>query len=129
MPDLSLRDESEAMQDVGVDSWPGSTRETIFPLQARSRDDAMIRDTFLGIGQINPGWWNSMVAITTSSQASCRDQCANAGLRASLSGEIYITPCGGTKNVQCASFLGFISANRSARLILLDGDDGRPSAP
>ena len=98
---------------ISTESWP-SDRETIFPLQAAA-GYAMVRglfhhrDNLLVEGMSDYYYLHALAA-----------QCRATG-REALSGEIYITPCGGTKLVgQMASlFLG----QEVRPLVLLDGDE------
>lgn len=98
---------------ISIDGWP-KDRETIFPLQAAA-GYAMVRGLFhhkknvLVEGMADYLYLHSL-------NLHCR-----ARRRQSLSDDIYITPCGGTKNVGhiASLFLG----QKVRPVILLDGDD------
>lgn len=98
---------------VAVNGWP-KDRETIFPLQAAA-GYAMVRGLFqhkknvLVEGIADYLYLHSLNLI-------CR-----ATGRAALPDDIYVTPCGGTKNV---GHIASLFVGQEVRpLVLLDGDD------
>ena len=98
---------------ITAETWP-KDRETIFPLQAAA-GYAMIRGLFQHRKNVLVEGMSDFYYLHALS-----GQCVRTG-RTALSDDIYITPCGGTRNVgRLASlFLG----HEVRPLILLDGDD------
>ena len=98
---------------ITAETWP-EDRETIFPLQAGA-GYAMIRGLFQHQKNVLVEGMTDFYYLQALSQ-----QCARSG-RTALSDDIYITPCGGTKNV---GYLASLFLGHKARpLVLLDGDD------
>ena len=98
---------------ITAEEWPRD-RETIFPLQAAA-GYAMIRGLFQHRKNVLVEGMSDFYYLHALSH-----QCAMTG-RPSLSGDAYITPCGGTKYVgnMASLFLG----QEVRPLVLLDGDD------
>ena len=98
---------------ISIDGWP-KDRETIFPLQAAA-GYAMVRGLFQHKKNVLVEGMADYLYLH-SLNLHCR-----ARRRQSLSDDIYITPCGGTKNVGhiASLFLG----QKVRPVILLDGDD------
>ena len=98
---------------ITAETWP-KDRETIFPLQAAA-GYAMIRGLFRHRKNVLVEGMSDFYYLHALS-----GQCVRTG-RTALSDDIYITPCGGTRNVgRLASlFLG----HEVRPLVLLDGDD------
>lgn len=98
---------------ITVDGWP-KDRETIFPLQAAA-GYAMVRGLFqhkrnLLVEGMADYLYLHMLALL------CR-----ATGRTALPDDIYVTPCGGTKQV---GYLASLFLGQKVRpLVLLDGDD------
>ena len=98
---------------ITAETWP-EDRETIFPLQAAA-GYAMIRGLFQHGKNVLVEGMTDFYYLQALSQ-----QCAKSG-RMSLPDDIYITPCGGTKNV---GYLASLFLSHKVRpLVLLDGDD------
>lgn len=97
---------------VSIGNWP-SDRETIFPLQAAA-GYAMIKGLFQHKKNVLVEGLTDYLYLHTLSQ-----NCHATG-RQGLPEDIYITPCGGTKNVGhlAALFLG----HEVRPVVLLDGD-------
>ena len=101
---------------VSVGNWP-SDRDTIFPLQAAA-GYAMIKGLFQHRKNV------LVEGLTDYLYLHALSQHCHATSRQGLPEDIYITPCGGTKNVGhlAALFLG----HKVRPVVLLDGDkDGR----
>jgi hypothetical protein len=98
---------------VNVEGWP-KDRETIFPLQAAA-GYAMVRGLFQHKQNVLVEGMSDYYYLHALSH-QCR-----AAKKTCLPEDVYITPCGGTKNVgQIASlFLG----QEVRPIVLLDGDD------
>ena len=98
---------------ISIDGWP-KDRETIFPLQAAA-GYAMVRGLFQHKKNVLVEGMADYLYLH-SLNLHCRTRS-----RQSLSDDIYITPCGGTKNVGhiASLFLG----QKVRPVILLDGDD------
>ena len=98
---------------ISIDGWP-KDRETIFPLQAAA-GYAMVRGLFQHKKNVLVEGMADYLYLH-SLNLHCRTR-----RRQSLSDDIYITPCGGTKNVGhiASLFLG----QKVRPVILLDGDD------
>lgn len=98
---------------ISVETWP-KDRETIFPLQAAA-GYAMVRGLFQHKDNLLVEGMSDYYYLH-----ALRVQC-RASDRESLSDDIYITACGGTKNVGhiASLFLG----QEVRPLVLLDGDD------
>jgi hypothetical protein len=98
---------------VSIDGWPRD-RETIFPLQAAA-GYAMVRGLFQHKKNVLIEGMSDYLYLYTL------DLMCRATGRTSLPDEIYLTPCGGTKQVGhlAALFLG----QKVRPLVLLDGDD------
>jgi energy-coupling factor transporter ATP-binding protein EcfA2 len=98
---------------VSVDGWP-KDRETIFPLQAAA-GYAMIRGLFQHKQNVLVEGMSDYYYLHALSR-----QCLNSK-RNFLPEDIYITPCGGTKNVgyMASLFLG----QHVRPIVLLDGDE------
>ena len=98
---------------ITEESWP-EDRETIFPLQAAA-GYAMIQGLFAHRKNVLVEGMSDFYYLQVLSQ-----RCAQSG-RAALHGDIYITPCGGTRHVgrMASLFLG----HEVRPLVLLDGDD------
>jgi len=98
---------------VSVDGWP-KDRETIFPLQAAA-GYAMVRGLFQCKQNVLVEGMSDYYYLHSLSQ-----QCRNTK-RNSLPETIYITPCGGTKNV---GYMASLFLGQEVRpIVLLDGDD------
>ena len=98
---------------ITADEWP-KDRETIFPLQAAA-GYAMIRGLFQHRKNVLVEGMSDFYYLHALSQ-----QCERSG-RAALPKDIYITPCGGTKNV--GTIASLFLAQEVRPLVLLDGDD------
>ncbi len=98
---------------ITAETWP-EDRETIFPLQAAA-GYAMIRGLFQHRKNVLVEGMTDFYYLQALSQ-----QCAKSG-RMSLPDDIYITPCGGTKQVGHLASL-FLS-HKVRPVVLLDGDD------
>lgn len=98
---------------ISVDTWP-SDRETIFPLQAAA-GYAMVRGLFQHKKNVLVEGMSDYLYLHTL------DLLCRATGRTALPDNIYITPCGGTKQVGhiASLFLG----QKVRPLVLLDGDD------
>lgn len=98
---------------ISIDGWP-KDRETIFPLQAAA-GYAMVRGLLQDRKNVLVEGMTDYLYLH-SLNLHCR-----ALRRQSLPDDIYITPCGGTKNVGpiASLFLG----QEVRPVILLDGDD------
>jgi hypothetical protein len=98
---------------ITVDGWP-KDRETIFPLQAAA-GYAMVRGLFQHKKNVLVEGMADYLYLHTL------DLLCRATGRAALPNDIYVTPCGGTKQVGylAALFLG----QKVRPLVLLDGDD------
>ncbi len=98
---------------ITVDGWPRD-RETIFPLQAAA-GYAMVRGLFQHKKNVLVEGMADYLYLHTL------DLLCRATGRAALPDDIYVTPCGGTKQVGylAALFLG----QKVRPLVLLDGDD------
>jgi predicted ATPase len=98
---------------ITVDGWP-KDRETIFPLQAAA-GYAMVRGLFQHKKNVLVEGMADYLYLHTLNLL-CR-----ATGRGALPDDIYVTPCGGTKQVGylAALFLG----QKVRPLVLLDGDD------
>jgi predicted ATP-dependent endonuclease of OLD family len=108
-----VTEDSTGHSRISADTWP-KDRETIFPLQAAA-GYAMLRGLFHHKKNLLVEGMSDYYYLHALSQ-----QCRLKGL-VSLPEDIYIIPCGGTKNVGhlAALFLG----QEVRPLILLDGDD------
>lgn len=98
---------------ITAETWP-KDHETIFPLQAAA-GYAMVRGLFQNRKNVLVEGMSDFYYLHALSQ-----QCAKSG-RTSLPDDIYITPCGGTKNV--GHFASLFLGQKIRPLILLDGDD------
>ena len=98
---------------ITIGTWP-EDRETIFPLQAAA-GYAMIRGLFTHRRNVLVEGMSDFYYLQALSQ-----QCADSD-RAALPDDIYLTPCGGTKNVGMMASL-FLSHDVRP-LVILDGDD------
>ena len=98
---------------ITADEWP-KDRETIFPLQAAA-GYAMIRGLFQHRKNVLVEGMSDFYYLHALSQ-----QCAGSE-RTALPDDIYITPCGGTKNV--GTMASLFLAQEVRPLVLLDGDD------
>ena len=98
---------------ITVDGWP-KDRETIFPLQAAA-GYAMVRGLFQHKKNVLVEGMADYLYLYTL------DLLCRATGRPTLPDDIYVTPCGGTKQVGylAALFLG----QKVRPLVLLDGDD------
>jgi len=98
---------------VTIGEWP-SDRETIFPLQAAA-GYAMVRGLFQHRKNVLVEGMADYLYLYTL------DLLCRATGRTTLPDDIYVTPCGGTKQVGhlAALFLG----QKVRPLVLLDGDD------
>ena len=98
---------------ISVETWPND-RETIFPLQAAA-GYAMVRGLFQHKKNLLVEGMSDYYYIHALAQ-----QCSSTG-RQSLPDDIYITPCGGTKNV---GYIASLFLGQEVRpLVLLVGDD------
>ena len=98
---------------VTTEEWP-ENRDTIFPLQAAA-GYAMIQSLFAHRKNVLVEGLSDFYYLHALSQ-----QCSATG-RATLPEDIYITPCGGVRNV---SRLASLFLGHDARpLVILDGDD------
>lgn len=108
-----VEDESGHSRISTGDTWP-SDRETIFPLQAAA-GYAMVRGLFQRKKNVLVEGMADYLYLYTLS-AACRE----TG-RESLPDEIYITPCGGTKNV---GYIASLFMGHQVRpVVILDADD------
>lgn len=98
---------------ITIDSWPRD-RETIFPLQAAA-GYAMVRGLFQHKKNVLVEGMSDYLYLYTL------DLLCRATGRNTLPEEIYVTPCGGTKQVGNIASL-FLGQNVRP-LVLLDGDD------
>lgn len=98
---------------ISVETWP-KDRETIFPLQAAA-GYAMVRGLFQHRRNVLVEGMSDYYYLHALSQ-----QCA-AAKRTCLSGDIYVTACGGTKLV--GQFASLFLGQEVRPLVLLDGDD------
>ena len=97
---------------ISVGTWPAD-RETIFPLQAAA-GYAMVRGLFQHRDNLLVEGMSDYYYLHALS-----GQCRESG-REALADGIYITPCGGTKNV---GYIASLFLGQQVRpLILLDGD-------
>lgn len=108
-----VTEDSTGHSRVTIDGWP-KDRETIFPLQAAA-GYAMVRGLFQHKKNMLVEGMSDYLYLHTLSLL-----CRAAG-RSALPDDIYITPCGGTKQVGhiASLFLG----QEVRPLVLLDGDD------
>ena len=98
---------------VSVDGWPAD-RETIFPLQAAA-GYAMLRGLFQHHQNVLVEGMSDYLFLHALSL-----QCAATGKK-SLPADVYIIPCGGTKNV---GHLASLFLGQEVRpVVLLDGDE------
>ncbi len=98
---------------ISIDGWP-KDRETIFPLQAAA-GYAMVRGLFQHKKNVLVEGMADYLYLH-----SLNLHCRTLG-RQSLPDDIYITPCGGTKNV---GYIASLFLGQKVRpVILLDGDD------
>jgi predicted ATP-dependent endonuclease of OLD family len=98
---------------ITVDSWP-KDRETIFPLQAAA-GYAMVRGLFQHKKNVLVEGMSDYLYFHTL------DLLCRATNRTALPDDIYVTPCGGTKQV---GYLASLFLGQKVRpLVLLDGDD------
>ena len=98
---------------VSIDGWP-KDRETIFPLQAAA-GYAMVRGLFQHKNNVLVEGMSDYYYLHVLSQ-----QCRTAK-QITLPESIYITPCGGTKNV---GYLASLFLGQEVRpVVLLDGDE------
>ena len=98
---------------ITAEEWP-KDRETIFPLQAAA-GYAMIRGLFQHRKNLLVEGMGDFYYLQTLSIQCARSQ------RTSLPDDIYITPCGGTKNM--GYFASLFLGHDVRPLVLLDGDD------
>ena len=98
---------------ITAETWP-KDRETIFPLQAAA-GYAMIRGLFQYRKNVLVEGMSDFYYLHALSQ-----QCAKSG-RTALPADIYITACGGTKQV--GYFASLFLGHEVRPLVLLDGDD------
>lgn len=98
---------------ISIDGWPRD-RETIFPLQAAA-GYSMVRGLFQHKKNVLVEGMSDYLYLHTL------DLFCRATSRASLPNDIYVTPCGGTKNV---GYIASLFLGQNVRpLVLLDGDD------
>ena len=98
---------------ISIDGWP-KDRETIFPLQAAA-GYAMVRGLFQHQKNVLVEGMTDYLYLH-----SLNLHCRTLG-RQSLPDDIYITPCGGTKNV---GYIASLFLGQEVRpIVLLDGDD------
>ena len=108
-----VKEDDTGHSRITAETWP-EDRETIFPLQAAA-GYAMLRELFQHRKNVLVEGMTDFYYLQALSQ-----QCAKSG-RMSLSDDIYITPCGGTKNV---GYLASLFLSHKVRpLVLLDGDE------
>ena len=108
-----VKEDDTGHSRITAETWP-EDRETIFPLQAAA-GYAMLRELFQHRKNVLVEGITDFYYLQALSQ-----QCAKSG-RMSLSDDIYITPCGGTKNV---GYLASLFLSHKVRpLVLLDGDE------
>ena len=108
-----VKEDDTGHSRITAETWP-EDRETIFPLQAAA-GYAMLRELFQHRKNVLVEGMTDFYYLQALSQ-----QCAKSG-RMSLSDDIYITPCGGTKNV---GYLASLFLSYKVRpLVLLDGDE------
>jgi energy-coupling factor transporter ATP-binding protein EcfA2 len=98
---------------ITAETWP-MDRETIFPLQAAA-GYAMIRGLFQHRKNVLVEGMSDFYYLHALSQ-----QCVRSD-RSALPDDIYITPCGGTKNV--GYFASLFLGHEVRPLVLLDGDE------
>ena len=108
-----VKEDATGHSRITAEVWP-EDRETIFPLQAAA-GYVMIRELFQHRKNVLVEGMTDFYYLQALSQ-----QCAKSD-RMSLPDDVYITPCGGTKNV---GYLASLFLSHKARpLVLLDGDD------
>ena len=108
-----VTEDNSGHSHVSIDGWP-KDRETIFPLQAAA-GYAMVRGLFQHKQNVLVEGMSDYYYLHILSQ-----QCKKNKLR-SLPDTIYITPCGGTKNV---GYMASLFLGQEVRpIVLLDGDD------
>ena len=108
-----VKEDDTGHSRITAETWP-EDRETIFPLQAAA-GYAMVRGLFQHRKNVLVEGMTDFYYLQALSQ-----QCAKSA-RTSLPDDIYITPCGGTKNV---GYLASLFLSHKVRpLVLLDGDD------
>lgn len=108
-----VTEDSTGHSRITVDGWP-KDRETIFPLQAAA-GYAMIRGLFQRKRNMLVEGMTDYLYLHTL------DLLCRATGRVALPKDIYVTPCGGTKQV---GYLASLFLGQDVRpLILLDGDD------
>lgn len=108
-----VKEDETGHAQVTWDTWPAD-RETLFPLQAAA-GYAMVRGLFQHHQNVLVEGISDYLYLHSLSML-----CRAVGLSA-LSDDVYITPCGGTKNMGhiAALFLG----HRVRPVVLLDSDD------
>lgn len=97
---------------ISTETWPADN-ETIFPLQAAA-GYAMVRGLFQHKDNVLVEGMSDYYYLH-----AINSQCHASG-KESLSDDIYIIPCGGTKNV--GHFASLFLGQRLRPLVLLDGD-------
>lgn len=108
-----VTEDDNGLSRITIDGWP-QDRETIFPLQAAA-GYAMIRGLFQNKMNVLVEGMADYLYLHTLNLL-----CQVTGRRA-LPDDIYVTPCGGTKQVGHLASL-FLGQNVRP-LVLLDGDD------
>ena len=108
-----VTEDNEGRSQITAEKWP-EDRDTIFPLQAAA-GYAMIRGLFQNRKNVLVEGMTDYYYLQELSH-----QCAKSGLT-HLPEDIYIIPCGGTKNVGIIASL-FMS-EQVRPLVLLDGDE------
>lgn len=98
---------------ISIDGWPND-RETIFPLQAAA-GYAMVRGLFQHKKNVLVEGMSDYLYLH-----SLNLHCHKHG-RQGLPDDIYITPCGGTKNV--GHIASLFHGQKVRPVVLLDGDD------
>lgn len=108
-----VAEDESGHSSIHAESWP-SDRETIFPLQAAA-GYAMVRGLFQHHKNVLVEGMSDYYYLHALSQ-----QCLTSG-RTGLPEDVYIVPCGGTKNVGIVASL-FLGQDVRP-LVLLDGDE------
>ena len=108
----AVSEDSSGHARITTEYW-STDADTIFPLRAAA-GYAMIKDLFLNMKHVLVEGWTDFRYITALSH-----HCSSAGLM-SLHEDIYVTPCGGTKNV---GYIAALFLGHGRTVILLDGDE------
>lgn len=108
-----VTEDDDGHSNISIGEWP-KDRETIFPLQAAA-GYSMLQGLFQHKNNVLVEGMSDYYYLTALSY-----QCALAG-KGTLPDDVYITPCGGTKNVGhiASLFLG----QKVRPVVILDADD------